>query len=321
VLRPHRGPVEAKKAAALEDAIDDRVSEIIVVKDGDPAARMFVGREDHRAPPDVAAVDDVIEDVRGVVAVREVADFVDDEHVRLDVASERFVHASVATRRREVLDHGCGGGEERVETVLHCAIRERDGKVCLPATRLAFEDDGAAFRDEARGEERADRRESKRGLVAEVEFFDRAEKWKRSTTYLCLPTVSGITFVARDGVLVLNLELPDDELRAKIRVVLKLSVLEERALHPADEPLDRAFLVATPWRAHLDADTDVDDCLREGRVELVDTFPSRACATVRDVLGLRDASVRHVLGPICQGSIRIAPNQKTPARLQNSSSV
>lgn len=94
----HRGPIEAKKTTTLEDAIDDRVGEIVVVKDRAPSARMFVGREDHRTPSDVAAVDDVVEHVGCVVAVREVADFIDDKHVRLDVTSERFVHAPVATR-------------------------------------------------------------------------------------------------------------------------------------------------------------------------------------------------------------------------------
>ena len=180
MLRAHRGPVEAKKSAALEDAIDDRIGEIVVVKDSAPTTRMFIGREDHRATSDVAIVDDVIEDVRGIVAVGEVADFIDDEHVRLDVASERFVHATLATRGRELFDESGSGREERIETVLHRAIRERDGEVCLSTTRLAFENDGATFGDEVGREERADRRESKRGLIAEVEFFDGAKERKRS---------------------------------------------------------------------------------------------------------------------------------------------
>jgi len=36
----------------------------------------------------MALRDDVIEDVGGVVAIREIADLVDDEHVRRDVARE-----------------------------------------------------------------------------------------------------------------------------------------------------------------------------------------------------------------------------------------
>ncbi|GAC1546339.1 MAG: hypothetical protein NVS3B10_10310 [Polyangiales bacterium] len=50
-------------------------------------------------------------------------------------------------------------------------------------------------------------------------------------------------------------------------VVLELARLEERALHPADEPLDAPLLPAAARRAHLDADADVDDRLGERRIE------------------------------------------------------
>ena len=49
-------------------------------------AGRLVGGEDHRALAQVAVVDDVEEHVGGVGAVGEVADLVDDEHVRVSVA-------------------------------------------------------------------------------------------------------------------------------------------------------------------------------------------------------------------------------------------
>jgi len=66
--------VEAQQSASLKDPVDDRVREIVIVKDIAPALRVLVRREDHRAPPDMAIVYDVVEDVRCIVAVREVAD-------------------------------------------------------------------------------------------------------------------------------------------------------------------------------------------------------------------------------------------------------
>jgi hypothetical protein len=62
--------------------------------------------------------------------------------------------------------------------------------------------------------------------------------------------------------------VPRGELRQEIDVVLEFAVLEERALHPADESLDGALLVSAARRAHLDADAEVDDRLREGGVAL-----------------------------------------------------
>ena len=75
----HGGPVKAEQPSAFENSIDDGLSEVVIVKRLAPTLRMLVGREEHRAASDVSIVDDVVEDVRGVVAVREVASLVDDE--------------------------------------------------------------------------------------------------------------------------------------------------------------------------------------------------------------------------------------------------
>ena len=69
------------------------------------------------------------------------------------------------------------------------------------------------------------------------------------------------------------------ELIAEVGFVLEIAVLEERAFHPADEALDRALLVATSRRAHLDADADVDDGLRERGIPCLDLAPF---ASLRD---------------------------------------
>ena len=71
-----------------------------------------------------------------------------------------------------------GGREERVEAVLHGAVRDGDREVGLPAARLALEDDRVPLGDEVGREQRANRREAQRRLVGEVEFVDGAQEGK-----------------------------------------------------------------------------------------------------------------------------------------------
>src|ERR1043165_2777440 len=109
MLRTDRRPVETEESSALEYSVDDGVCEIVVVKDIAPAFRMLVRGEDHRTTTDVAGVDDVVEDVRGVVAVREVANLVDDEDVRLHVLCKCLTKLAFAAGGRQFFDElGCG---------------------------------------------------------------------------------------------------------------------------------------------------------------------------------------------------------------------
>ena len=148
------------------------------MKHGSPALRVLVGSEDHGASSDVAVVDDVIEDVGCIVSVGEVANLVDDEHVRSHVDGECVAELSFATRRREIVDELGGGGEECVESGLQCAVRDGDREMRLAASGLALEDDRAAFGNEVRREERADGSEPKRRLVTEVVLLDGAQEWE-----------------------------------------------------------------------------------------------------------------------------------------------
>lgn len=105
---------------------------------GSPAFRVLVGREDHGASSDVAVVDDVIEHVGCIVSVGEVANLVDDEHVRAHVDGECVAELSFTTSRREMVDELGGGGEECVESVLQCAARDGDREMRLAASGLAL---------------------------------------------------------------------------------------------------------------------------------------------------------------------------------------
>jgi hypothetical protein len=72
------GPIEANEAAALEDAIDDRLPQILVMEDAAPGLERFVGREDHRAVSAMALIHHVKEHVRRVGAISEISHLVDD---------------------------------------------------------------------------------------------------------------------------------------------------------------------------------------------------------------------------------------------------
>jgi hypothetical protein len=101
----------------MQDAVDDGVGEVVVVKDLAPVLRVLVGREDHCSTFDVAFVDNVKEDVGSVVAVREVADFIDNEQMRFQVAHKRVTQFAIAAGRREVVDEIRSGREERIEAI------------------------------------------------------------------------------------------------------------------------------------------------------------------------------------------------------------
>ena len=118
------------------------------MEDVAPALRVLVGGEEHRATARVPLVDDVIEDVRCVVAVREIAHLVDDEDVRSEIRVERLSHASVSARNGEVVDELSGGREQGFETVLQSSVCDGDREMRFTAPRLAHENGGAAIGDE-----------------------------------------------------------------------------------------------------------------------------------------------------------------------------
>jgi hypothetical protein len=148
MLGAHRRAVQEQHATALQDAVDDRGGEVVVVEYSAPVVRVLVRREDHRALRLMSVVDDVVEHVGGVLAVREVADLVANEHVRRDVAHERVGELTIARSDREILDELGGGDEERVEAVLDRAVADGDREVRLPASRLTVEDQVAPVGDE-----------------------------------------------------------------------------------------------------------------------------------------------------------------------------
>ena len=121
------GAVEGDEATALEHAIEDRGREVLVVKDASPLPRPLVGGEDHRLLAEVAVVDDVEEDVGGVLTAGHVAHLIDDEDVGVGVGGQGLVEPAVLTCVRQILDELGGRGEEGLEAVLDGAVSDGHG--------------------------------------------------------------------------------------------------------------------------------------------------------------------------------------------------
>ena len=110
----------------MQHTVKDRSSEIRIMEDLAPFSEWLVGREDHWLPSQIPPVDDVVEHVCGVLPEGQVADFVDDEDGRGDVALEGLLHPSLLGGNGELLDQFGGGDEEGIEAVEDGLVRNGD---------------------------------------------------------------------------------------------------------------------------------------------------------------------------------------------------
>jgi hypothetical protein len=178
VLGAHGRSVESEKSTALEDAIDNGLGEVLVVKNLSPGVGWLVGGEDHRAFSSMAIVDHVEEHVRGIGSVGEIAYFVNDKQRRVSVGDEGVSETSLAKGGGELVDELSRGDETGIESVLDSAVRDGDGEMGFPATRFSHEDEASSLGDEVRGESGAKEREAHGGLQGEVEVIDGLEEGK-----------------------------------------------------------------------------------------------------------------------------------------------
>jgi hypothetical protein len=150
--RADRRPIEPYEAATLEDAIDDRLPEILVVQHAAPRLQCLVRCKDHGPVAAMPFIHDVKEHVRRVGAVGEVAHFVDHQDGGMRVRLQRVCELTRTKGGLEVIDERRRGCEEGVEAILDRAIGDRDRQVCLPAPGFAREDERAPLSDKVRRE-------------------------------------------------------------------------------------------------------------------------------------------------------------------------
>lgn len=104
--------------AALEQAIQDRLGEGAIMQYVAEGRQRFVRRQEHGLLGEVAFIDDAIEHVRGVGRVREVPEFIDHEHVRVQKGRERGVEPSLGRGARQFPDQRIRADEVRLVAVL-----------------------------------------------------------------------------------------------------------------------------------------------------------------------------------------------------------
>jgi hypothetical protein len=178
VPRAHGGAIQLEEPPAFEDAVDDRLGEVRIVKHPAPVLEGLVGCEEHRALAQVAFVDDVEQDVGGVGPVGQVAELVDHEHRRARVRREQLGEPALARGDGELLHQRGGRREEGLEAVLDGAVGDRDGEVRLAPACLAGEDKAAPVGDEVWREIGPEHRQAQGRLVGEVELVDGLEERK-----------------------------------------------------------------------------------------------------------------------------------------------
>jgi hypothetical protein len=173
MLGPHRGPVECEDSAALEDAVDDRLCQILIMQHTTPHRERLVRGEDHGALFPMAIVDDVEEHVRGVRAVGEIAHFVHDQNVGMNIRRQGVGEPPAAKGSREIINEFGGGDKPRVEAILNGPIPDRDGQMRFAAARLPDEDQTATVGHEIRRKGRALEGEPDDRLMRKIDIIDR----------------------------------------------------------------------------------------------------------------------------------------------------
>jgi hypothetical protein len=81
--------------AAFEQPVEYRLGQVAIMEHLAQCRQRLVGGDDDRPPLQVPQADDAEEHVGGVRGVALVAEFVDDEHVRMDVRLQRVVEITV----------------------------------------------------------------------------------------------------------------------------------------------------------------------------------------------------------------------------------
>jgi len=102
------------------------VGEVFVVQHAAPCGERLVRGEDHGTLLPVSVVDDVKEHVRGIGAVRQIADLVDNQDAGLKIGRQRIGESAAPKRCRQVVNQLGGCNEERVGAVLNRAVGNRD---------------------------------------------------------------------------------------------------------------------------------------------------------------------------------------------------
>src|SRR5277367_4928027 len=82
--RSPRAPNELDVPPILQDSVEQRLGEILIMEDIAPSPQRLVGGEESRSALNVPGIDDGVQDIGSIGGMREIAKLIDDEHLRGD---------------------------------------------------------------------------------------------------------------------------------------------------------------------------------------------------------------------------------------------
>src|SRR5215469_5097342 len=131
-------------------------------------------------------VDDMEQDIGGVLTVSQVADLINDQDMRASVSEQGLLQLSFSAGIRKILDEFRGGGAERVEAILDGTIADGDGQVRFSSARLAVQNQRAPLSNEVWSQVGTEQGLTECGLQTEVELVNGLEEGKVSAARTAL---------------------------------------------------------------------------------------------------------------------------------------
>src|SRR6266568_9616724 len=87
MTRSSRRSIEVDQTASFQDTIEDSGRHIVVVEYLAPLPQGFIGGEDHGPLSQVPVIDHMEQDVGGIGSIRQVAELVDHQYMRVGVVT------------------------------------------------------------------------------------------------------------------------------------------------------------------------------------------------------------------------------------------
>src|ERR1700730_871310 len=188
MTRSSRRSIEVDQTASFQDTIEDSGRHIFVVEYLAPLPQGFIGGEDHGPLSQVPVIDHMEQDVGGIGSIGQVAEFVDQQYMRVGVGYKRLLETSFLAGIGELLDQfGCGC-EQSFAAILDRSIPDGNRQMSLTAACLPEKDQGPALSDEVRSQVGAQQRLPESRLPCEVELIDSLEEGKMRAPSATLET-------------------------------------------------------------------------------------------------------------------------------------
>jgi len=159
----------------FQDAVEERLGEILVMEHITPSPQRLVGGEKGRSALDVPGIDDGVQDIGRIGGMREVAELINDEHFGGDKGLCGISELTDFCRLGELIDEMGGDDVPGIVASLYGSECNGDGQMGLSAPRFSGKHEIPPRDCEIRGEIRGDQVSADTALGGEGEVIDRLE--------------------------------------------------------------------------------------------------------------------------------------------------